>query len=343
MKKLLCTIFILMLSGAVFAQSDTAHFNRGVAQFNNGELQPAITSFSEAIRLNPNHAEAYARRAWAYNRSNNSDQAIADANQAIALNPNLALAYFVRGTAYVNRFNYERAIEDLTKSIELDPNNALAYNNRAIVYNTLRDIDRTIADYTQVLRLDPNNAAARRNIVEPLITRAKRHVDRNDYDSGIADVTQAIRYDPNNAEAYGVRGVAHQSKNDINRAIADYETYLRLNTNQRDPTRQSISSMLASLRNPNTSNPVPNTTPRPAQQTQPTQPAQTAQGISWDVYIAANIVDRYSGQTVRREFKYQIRTRDEVDARSQAMSQFLQEYPGANSISVIRTQRWAGN
>jgi len=57
-----------------------------------------------------------------FGRGNN--RAIVDYNRAIRINPNYADAYFNRGYAYGEKKDYDRAIEDYTQAIRINPNYA---------------------------------------------------------------------------------------------------------------------------------------------------------------------------------------------------------------------------
>jgi WD40 repeat protein len=63
---------------------------RGVAYYKKGKMDEAIAAFTEAIRLDPTNAEAYARRGLAYDDLEKVDKAAADFDQAIRLNPHAA-------------------------------------------------------------------------------------------------------------------------------------------------------------------------------------------------------------------------------------------------------------
>nr|MDJ0659935.1 tetratricopeptide repeat protein [Crocosphaera sp.] len=64
------------------------------------EYQKAITDYNQAISLNPNDADAYYNRGFAYSQLGENQKAIADYNQTISLNPNYTNAYYNRGTVY---------------------------------------------------------------------------------------------------------------------------------------------------------------------------------------------------------------------------------------------------
>jgi tetratricopeptide (TPR) repeat protein len=60
--------------------------------------------------------------------------------------------------------------------------------------------------------------------------RAKAHLDRNEFDEAIAAYTEIIRQNPGDADAYYNRGDAYYGKGDMDRAAADWNEAVRLNS-----------------------------------------------------------------------------------------------------------------
>ena len=72
----------------------------GSVKSKKGDLEGALEDFEQAIKLNPNHTNAYNNRGIAKFKKGDLEGALEDYNTAIKLNPNYADAYYNRGIAY---------------------------------------------------------------------------------------------------------------------------------------------------------------------------------------------------------------------------------------------------
>ena len=63
-----------------------------------GRFEAALTDFNAAIRLDPNDAPAYAKRAMV--QTNKLALALADYKHALTIDPNYAVGYIGRGMLY---------------------------------------------------------------------------------------------------------------------------------------------------------------------------------------------------------------------------------------------------
>jgi len=201
-----------------------AYYNRGKAKSELKDYQGAIADYTQAIRINPNDAAAYNNRGIAKDELKDYQGAIADYTQAIRIDPNFALAYYNRGNAKIELEDYQGAIEDYTQAIRINPNDAKAYNNRGFAKDELKDYQGAIEDYTQAIRINPNDAVAYYN-------RGNAKIELEDYQGAIEDYTQAIRINPNYAAAYNNRGRAKSELKDYQGAIEDHTQAIRINPN----------------------------------------------------------------------------------------------------------------
>jgi Flp pilus assembly protein TadD, contains TPR repeats len=170
MRKIIVSIFLVLTFLCSPAMSITAAdwFNNAKALWNEDEgkftdPQKAIGYLNNAIKLQPNYANAYNNRGNAYADLRKYQQAIEDYNQAIRVQPDYAYAYINRGDAYYGLGQYQRAIEDCNEAIRLKPDNAIAYSNRGKAYAKLGQYEPAIKDFNEAIRLHPDDVNAYNN------------------------------------------------------------------------------------------------------------------------------------------------------------------------------------
>jgi len=228
---------------------------RGDAYHRMGDAGRAISDFTQALRLDPNNAEAYIGRGEAYvqaRATGDVDRAISDFQQVLRLDPaadryakhqaeidlaivqstsaldddnslaaTRATAYIARGHAYNEKGDAERAIGDFSDALRLDPSRTEAYIGRGRAYSSKNDYERATSDLTAALRLSPDAVDAYR------LRGVARH-NHEDYGGAVKDYTEVLRLDPDDAEAYHGRGLSASYNGDYDNAISDLSEALRL-------------------------------------------------------------------------------------------------------------------
>lgn len=148
----------------------------------------AIRHFEEAIRLDPNYAQAHAELARAYFESVNYGylpsieglSAARDAaGRALALFPESSTAITVLGLAELTDGNVDQARQILGKAIEMDPNNAYALLGYATYLSADNRAAESIEAHRQVLRIDPLSASAYAAFARTLMIE-KRYAEAKD-------------------------------------------------------------------------------------------------------------------------------------------------------------------
>ncbi|MGK7873930.1 MAG: tetratricopeptide repeat protein [Xenococcaceae cyanobacterium] len=106
-------------SSSTASQTAKDFFNQGYKKDEQGDYKGAIEDYTQAIRINPNYADAYNNRGLARYQLGEYQAAIEDYTQAIRINPNDADAYYSRGIARKNLGDKRRAISDFLQAAEL--------------------------------------------------------------------------------------------------------------------------------------------------------------------------------------------------------------------------------
>jgi len=166
---------------------------------NIGKYLDAIEKYTEAIKLDSRHLEAYANRGLSYTsipdffRATNADGELIDPDQpawdlaiddftaAIELDqrrqhPEIALLFMNRGFAYGNFNKPEESLADYNTAIQIRPEFAEAYCNRALLHYKQDRFDLAEADFQKVLELSPSAQAGEmaRNMLEKLSVMAQQ-------------------------------------------------------------------------------------------------------------------------------------------------------------------------
>lgn len=92
---------------------------KGWAHERSGDFDRAIVSFSRALELRPDFADAYFGRAWIHDRLDELDLAAADYGKAIQIEPKFAAAYSSRGVARFYLDELVNAEADFEKTMRL--------------------------------------------------------------------------------------------------------------------------------------------------------------------------------------------------------------------------------
>lgn len=121
--------------------------------YNGGDLNSAISAYTQAIELNPANIEAYVYRGGAFGNLKEYKRAAADFTRAIQLDNKNSSAHYGLGAAYLYEKNYNAAISEFTAAINLDTQNAKAYYGRGTCYEILRRNSDAQKDYETARRL----------------------------------------------------------------------------------------------------------------------------------------------------------------------------------------------
>lgn len=128
----------------------------GLLLYQDGQYVAAHDAFDQAVRRDPESADAWANRGVARMRLGNVTGAIHDFSTAIALAPRDPVLFYNRGNALVAAGHPELAIGDYTRAIEINPLYARAWFNRGSAQALARQPEAAAADWRHAVAIEPD-------------------------------------------------------------------------------------------------------------------------------------------------------------------------------------------
>ena len=184
----------------------------------------AIKSYEQAIRINPDYAEAYNNMGFALNNRGDLEAAIDSHKQAIKIKPDYAEAYLNLGVALYNKGDLGAAIESYKKATSIKPDYFEAHFNLGFALSNKGDLDAAIDSYKKAINLKSDHAEAYYELGRTL-------GDRGYTEAAIGSYKKAVLIQPDYAEAFFKMGLAFINKGDLEGAIHSYHQATRIEPN----------------------------------------------------------------------------------------------------------------
>ncbi|PKP57053.1 MAG: hypothetical protein CVT89_05130, partial [Candidatus Altiarchaeales archaeon HGW-Altiarchaeales-2] len=141
-----------------------AHNNLGALLANLKRYEEAEKEFREAIRINPNDAEAHNNLGNLLADLNRYEEAEKEYGEAIRINPNYTEAHNGLGILLSDLKRYEEAEKEYREAIRLNPDYAGAHFNLGILLVNLKRYEEAEKEYGEAIRINPNYAEAHANL-----------------------------------------------------------------------------------------------------------------------------------------------------------------------------------
>jgi tetratricopeptide (TPR) repeat protein len=150
-----------------------AEMDLGTAIDQKGRLTEAIPHYQNALRLNPDFADAHNNYGSALMRMGDLTEAAAHYETALRIAPTLAEAHFNYAILCDMQGKTSEAISRYEKAIKFDPDYPGAQYNLANDYLKEGRLPEAALHFREVLEIDPKNASAHLNLANTLVEEGK--------------------------------------------------------------------------------------------------------------------------------------------------------------------------
>ncbi|MGQ0542756.1 MAG: tetratricopeptide repeat protein [Blastocatellia bacterium] len=156
-----------------------------------GETEKAIDALNQAVKLNPDLAEAYFKLGIAYALVETRDAVKIDTEVTPAPEPGVKKPKDKKSNSEIA---FEKAIEAYKKIVSANKEDDSAYFQMGLAYNKLNDDEEAAKSLKQAVKLKPDDTEYQTELGAILIKLAQYH-------EAIAPLKKAIELDPENIEA----------------------------------------------------------------------------------------------------------------------------------------------
>ena len=196
-------------------------YREGASAYNRKDFNTAITEFTKAVEMNPEHAQSYAGRGYAHLNLKKFDLALRDFNKSINIDPGNHKLYSDRAYIYYQTGELDLAITDYSKAIALKSDSFEAFHFRGHTYRKQNKLDLALADFSKAIQIQSN-------VADLYCDRADIYSIQKKFGAALSDLDKAIEYDPKEVRAYSIRTKIYCLQGKPTLAAADEEMLISL-------------------------------------------------------------------------------------------------------------------
>ena len=196
-------------------------YNQGVVLEKQGQVDAAIKSYRQAVKLSPNYSSALLNLGKLLAETGQFTEAAAHCQEALRIRPNLVEAHFNLGAALAGLGRIDEAVAQYKEALRIRPNFAEAHFNLAAVLANRGQVDEAIAHYQKVLEIKPDHAEAHNNLGLDLAGLGQG-------DEAVAHYRKALEIKPDYANPHNNLGLALAGRGQVDDAVAHYRKALEI-------------------------------------------------------------------------------------------------------------------
>jgi tetratricopeptide (TPR) repeat protein len=199
----------------------TIAYVRGNIAIKSGDVERAISMYSETLNENPKHIRARLNRINCYLELDKAVDAKEDVNILLSLAPELTVAIYARADAQSRLGEWEEAKEGFLAVLNEAPHHYQALTKLGACYLALDRPERAEGPINEALRLAPNHSDAWHQ-------RGMLYMSWKKIEAALSDFEAAIRADGNNIHARLQAAAIHHSEDNLEQASAGWRGVLAL-------------------------------------------------------------------------------------------------------------------
>jgi len=225
-------------------EDDEAHFNLGSVLDKKGQIDAAISQYQEALRLRPGYAEAHNNLGLIFVKKSRIAEAVSQYEEAINLKPDLAEAHINLGFILCEQGQIAESISQFQTAIHFKPDFAEAHFDLGVALGKSGRVDEAISQYQAAIQIKPDYVEARFNLGNAFFKQSQ-------FDEAATQFKGVISLKPDYADAHNNLGIVLYTERQLDEAISQFQEAIRL----KPDFAQAKSNLARALKKKNASPP----------------------------------------------------------------------------------------
>lgn len=193
-----------------------------------GDLDKALKSFEEVLKIDSSNAEALYYAGTIYIRRNNMDKGVSYLERSAALEPNNARLQYILAQTYEHLSKLKKAIDAYHRVEKIAPNSTEAKESdkharilQGRILSEQGDFEQALKTYSEILTTYPNDVTA-------LMDKGMVLINMGRLDEAKYELEKALAIQPNNVQINMSLADLYEKKGDIDQSKKYYQQALRM-------------------------------------------------------------------------------------------------------------------
>jgi tetratricopeptide (TPR) repeat protein len=199
-----------------------AYWNRGKLEVSQKNLPPALTDFTQAVKIDSTKDTYYASLADVDFIMGHTREAKAAFEKCISLNPYNIEALLKLGEIYFYVKKYKDAMDLSDRALKIDKHSAKAYFMKGLIFLEVHDTAKALSSIQTAV--EQNSSYFDAYIQLGLVYSRRGNIHALDY------FNAALNIDPHSVEPYYDKGMFYQQTQDYTNALETYQQLLQVDS-----------------------------------------------------------------------------------------------------------------
>ncbi len=201
-----------------------AYFHRGITYFKLDKFDSSLADFEKAYSLNPDLSVLWMYKGFAHRNKGDINQALSAFSNYISLHPQdtTAYSYILRGKMKYELGDFDGAISDYDMATKLRPFEEKYNYYKFIAFKEAKQYQSALKAVSNLIKVNPD-------FYGYYFYKGQVYQEMQFYDSAIFMYNVAIIKNYQNPDSYFYRAQSYEQLSKLEKALEDYNTAIALN------------------------------------------------------------------------------------------------------------------